>query len=100
MHLCSNVKGLHQFSNDSRTVKFCSIEHYFRLQNKYEVCKVDVIQQARIWKAIHKATQFHISQTNVLQLIMQTPALHVGYKIPTVNHSTSGSFSVGDVHKL
>jgi len=61
---------------------------------------VNVIQQARIWKAIHKNTQIHISQTNVLRLTMQTPALHVEYKIPTVNHSASGSFSVGDVHKL
>lgn len=39
-------------------------------------------------------TQIHKPQTNVLWLTMQTPALHVEYKIPAVNHSASGSFSV------
>jgi len=31
---------------------------------------------------------------------MQTPALQVECKIPTVNHSASRSLSVGDVYKL
>lgn len=57
-------------------------------------------KKARIWKAIHKDTQMHISQTNVLQLTMQTPAQNVEYKIPTFNHSASGSFSVVDLRNF